>query len=447
MSVDNLKSKIDGYSQNHLRAESELAGCSFNFNDQKIPEEFYADFIQLARTQKIHEKFTGTYKGEFVNVTEGRSVTHFKYRMPSISGEYEHHQKKLFSISKKIREAGYEKVVFFGIGGSQLGPAFVGEALVDNFYDKACLITGSDPDEFADKLAGVNLDKSCFIVASKSFSTLETLNSFERVTNKKFLSNTYAVTAVPKLAEDYGIHKDNIISFDINVGGRFSIWSPISILLSIFLGEEAYKEFLGGGHLADLELLENEYESLIFKLSCQDIFHNNILGNQTSVLLNYDWKLRNFSRYAQQLEMESNGKSVDINGNEILVDTNPIIWGGYGPESQHSFYQLLYQGTKDFNIYLIAQRNPEKLNYMQFLGQKQSLVEGADQKLESYRQTKIRRLTSVVLNEISPKSVGALMAIWENKTILNSLIWNINAFDQWGVELGKLNTKKFSGES
>ena len=218
-------------------------------------------------------------------------------------------------------------------------------------------------------------------------------------------------------------------------------------MLSILLGEDAYKEFLGGGHSADLELLENEYESLIFKLSCQDIFHNNILGNQTSVLLNYDWKLRNFSRYAQQLEMESNGKSVDIKGNESLVDTNPIIWGGYGPESQHSFYQLLYQGTKDFNIYLIAQKNPEKLNYMQFLGQKQSLVEGADQKLESYRQTKIRRLTSVVLNEISPKSVGALMAIWENKTILNSLIWNINAFDQWGVELGKLNTKKFSGES
>jgi glucose-6-phosphate isomerase len=447
MNINDLKSNLDAYSHNYLNAEIELAGCNFNFNNQKIPQEFHSDFIQLAKTQKIHEKFTGIYKGDVANVTEGRSVSHFNYRIPSISGKYENHQKKLISISKKIREAGYEKVVFFGIGGSQLGPAFVGEALVDNFYDKACLITGSDPDEFVDKLAGVNLDKSCFIVASKSFSTLETLNSFEKVTNKKFLSNTYAVTAAPKLAEDYGIQENNIISFDINVGGRFSIWSPISILLSIFLGEDAYKEFLGGGHLVDLELLENEYESLIFNLSCQDIYHNNILGNQTSVLLNYDWKLRNFSRYAQQLEMESNGKSVDINGNDSLVDTNSIIWGGYGPESQHSFYQLLYQGTKDFNTYLIAQKNAEKLNYMQFLGQKQSLVEGTNKDLESYRQTKIRRLTSVVLDQISPKSVGALMAIWENKTILNSLIWNINAFDQWGVELGKLNTKKFSGEN
>ncbi|MDA0900300.1 MAG: hypothetical protein O3B35_04655 [Proteobacteria bacterium] len=447
MNLNDLRANIDAYSQNYLKSEGKLAGCNFDFKDQKIPEEFYSDFIQLAKTQKIHEQFSGIYKGDVVNVTEGRSVTHFNYRMPSISGDYEHHQKKLISISKKIREAGYEKIVFFGIGGSQLGPAFVGEALVDNFYDKACLITGSDPDEFTDKLEGVDLNKSCFIVASKSFSTLETLNSFEKVTNKKFLSNTYAVTAAPRLAEDYGIHKDNIVSFDINVGGRFSIWSPISILLSIFLGEDAYKEFLGGGHLIDLELLENKYKSLVFNLSCQDIFHNNILGNQTSVLLNYDWKLRNFSRYAQQLEMESNGKSVDINGNESLMDTNSIIWGGYGPESQHSFYQLLYQGTKDFNIYLIAQKNAEKLNYMQFLGQKQSLVEGADKDLESYRQTKIRRLTSVVLDQISPRSVGALMAIWENKTILNSLIWNINAFDQWGVELGKLNTKKFSGES
>ncbi|MBL6820090.1 MAG: hypothetical protein ISQ61_02450 [SAR86 cluster bacterium] len=447
MNLNDFRANIDAYSQNYLKFEGKLVGCNFDFKDQKIPEEFYSDFIQLAKTQKIHEKFSGIYKGDVVNVTEGRSVTHFNYRMPSISGDYEHHQKKLISISKKIREAGYEKIVFFGIGGSQLGPAFVGEALVDNFYDKACLITGSDPDEFTDKLEGVDLNKSCFIVASKSFSTLETLNSFEKVTNKKFLSNTYAVTAAPRLAEDYGIYKDNIVSFDINVGGRFSIWSPISILLSIFLGEEAYKEFLAGGHLIDLELLENKYKSLVFNLSCQDIFHNNILGNQTSVLLNYDWKLRNFSRYAQQLEMESNGKSVDINGNESLMDTNSIIWGGYGPESQHSFYQLLYQGTKDFNIYLIAQKNAEKLNYMQFLGQRQSLVEGADKDLESYRQTKIRRLTSVVLDQISPRSVGALMAIWENKTILNSLIWNINAFDQWGVELGKLNTKKFSGES
>ena len=113
MSIDDLRSKFDGYSQNYLRTESELAGCNFNFNDQKIPEEFYSDFLKLARTQKIHQKFAGTYKGDVVNITEGRSVTHFKYRMPSISGEYENHQKKLFSISKKIREAGYEKVVFF----------------------------------------------------------------------------------------------------------------------------------------------------------------------------------------------------------------------------------------------------------------------------------------------------------------------------------------------
>lgn len=126
MSIENLRTKFDKYPQKYLEHKSELAGCTFVFTDQKIPEEFYADFIQLARAQKIHEKFTGIYNGDVVNVTEGRSVTHFKYRMPSISDEYERHQKKLFSISKKIRETGYEKVVFFGIGGSQLGPAFVG---------------------------------------------------------------------------------------------------------------------------------------------------------------------------------------------------------------------------------------------------------------------------------------------------------------------------------
>ena len=193
---------------------------------------------------------------------------------------------------------------------------------------------------------------------------------------------------------------------------------------------------------ADHDLLENKTLSPSFMLSCQDIYNNNILKNQTTLILNYDWKLRSFSKYAQQLEMESNGKSIDQNNQAINIDTCPIIWGGYGPESQHSFYQMVYQGTKDFNINMIASLS-ESLNFYQFKGQSESLIAGSEKEIEKYKLTNYRTPTLITIEEISPLSIGVLMATWENKAILNSLFWNINAFDQWGVELGKINTQKY----
>ena len=179
-------------------------------------------------------------------------------------------------------------------------------------------------------------------------------------------------------------------------------------------------------------------------MCAQDIMHNNILDNQTSAILAYDWPLRGFYKYAQQLEMESNGKQVDQNGERVDYQTNSIIWGGYGPVSQHSFYQQIFQGTKDMNLYFIASRAEEnKLNTAQYFGQTQSLLEGTETEKTPYKQTNRRRFTTLEMEKISPRTMGNLIATWENKTILNSLIWKINAFDQWGVELGKANTKKY----
>ena len=345
---------------------------------------------------------------------------------------------KADQISKKS----FDKIIFFGIGGSQLGPLLLGEALISNFHEKVVMITGSDPEEFSEKTSNLNLEKCIFLVASKSFSTMETINSFEAVTNKNFLKSTYAITSNVDGALEYGIPQENIIPFDRSTGGRFSCWSPISILLAILEGEKKYKSFLEGGMKADHDLLENKTLSPSFMLSCQDIYNNNILKNQTTLILNYDWKLRSFSKYAQQLEMESNGKSIDQNNQAINIDTCPIIWGGYGPESQHSFYQMVYQGTKDFNINIIASLT-ESLNFYQFKGQSESLIAGSEKEIEKYKITNYRTPTLITIEEISPLSIGVLMASWENKAILNSLFWNINAFDQWGVELGKLNTQKY----
>ena len=260
------------------------------------------------------------------------------------------------------------------------------------------------------------------------------------------MENTYAITTNKSGAKALGISDKNILLFSKATGGRFSIWSPINLLFLIQRGEKAIAEFHLGGQEADENLLNaRSIESIAsINLSAQDIMHNNILNNETTAILTYDWPLRGFYKYAQQLEMESNGKQVDQNGEKVNYQTSPIIWGGYGPVSQHSFYQQIFQGTKDMNLYFLAAReNENKLNTAQYLGQTQSLSEGTEANEPPHKQVNKRRFTTIEMDNISPRTIGNLIAVWESKTIVNSLIWNINAFDQWGVELGKSNTKKY----
>ena len=443
-----MNSELNFEKKNYLDRENSIEyirkihGINFDLSNHKIPKKFHEDFEKLAQENRIFEKFQGIYDGEKANRTENKSVTHFEYRRKDPHKKFKDEADLMLQKADQISKKSFDKIIFFGIGGSQLGPLLLGEALISNFHEKVVMITGSDPEEFSEKTSNLNLEKCIFLVASKSFSTVETINSFEAVTNKNFLKSTYAITSNVDGALDYGILQENIIPFDRSTGGRFSCWSPISILLAILEGEKKYKSFLEGGMKADHDLLENKTLSPSFMLSCQDIYNNNILKNQTTLILNYDWKLRSFSKYAQQLEMESNGKSIDQNNQAINIDTCPIIWGGYGPESQHSFYQMVYQGTKDFNINIIASLS-ESLNFYQFKGQSESLIAGSEKEIEKYKLTNYRTPTLITIEEISPLSIGVLMATWENKAILNSLFWNINAFDQWGVELGKINTQKY----
>ena len=443
-----MNSELNFEKNNYMDREDSIEyirkihGINFDLSNHKIPKKFHEDFEKLAQENRIFEKFQGIYNGEKANVTENKSVTHFEYRKKDPHKKFKDEIDFMLQKADQISKKSFDKIIFFGIGGSQLGPLLLGEALISNFHEKVVMITGSDPEEFSEKTSYLNLEKCVFLVASKSFSTMETINSFEAVTNKNFLKSTYAITSNVDVALEYGIPQENIIPFDRSTGGRFSCWSPISILLAILEGEKKYRSFLEGGMKADHDLLENKTLSPSFMLSCQDIYNNNILKNQTTLILNYDWKLRSFSKYAQQLEMESNGKSIDQNNHAINIDTCPIIWGGYGPESQHSFYQMVYQGTKDFNINIIASLS-ESLNFYQFKGQSESLIAGSEKEIEKYKITNYRTPTLITIEEISPLSIGVLMASWENKAILNSLFWDINAFDQWGVELGKLNTQKY----
>ena len=399
---------------------------------QPINNEIREKFYDYAKHNDFIEKFKGIIKGEISNFTEIKPVTHFQYKSSSFAKDH----LNLFSIAKRIKSS-YKRVIFFGIGGSNLGPTLMNDIYKNKDLD-IIFITGSDPDEYS----SIEVTKNdALVVSSKSFGTLETLTAYREVCGDKFYDQTFAITANGRNANKFGIDEKNIVTFDSSTGGRFSIWSPINLVLCLSEGEKGFKDFLLGGYLLDKACLKNPENNPAFQLSIQDIIFNNLLDAQTTLLVNYDYRLRNFVKFAQQVEMESNGKSIDRSDKKVEYQTGSIIWGGYGPESQHSFFQHIFQGTKDMNKYFICSKS-DKLNFKQMTAQIESLVEGNEEEKDIHKRTNISGATKVELKDLSPYTIGQLISLWENKTIFNSIFWNTNAFDQWGVELGKINTQK-----
>lgn len=403
-----------------------------------ISEEAFRHFENYAEDQDFLQKFQELKSGARLNNTEKKAVTHFNYRDP----ESDLYQKSLdqMEVLANLIKTNFNKIIIFGIGGSYLGPKLMHDVF-PNKEIQIDFVTGSDPAEF-EKFKNLDLSDYCLVVASKSFSTLETLKSYEVITENKHLNNTFAITATKQSAIDFGINQNNILEFDIGTGGRFSIWTGINIGFFLSHGRAAFERFLSGAKSIDTLSIEKPEANPALSLAIQDVIFNNLLNFGTTLILNYDHKLRNFYTYAQQLEMESLGKTVDRDTGELLdFYTGSIIWGGYGPRSQHSFFQHLFQGNRESNMYFIASRN-DALNFKQLMGQTKSLRDGNIYESDPHKKVLPKKFTTIHLKNISPESLGELIAIWENKTIFKSMFWNINPFDQWGVELGKLNTKK-----
>ena len=392
-------------------------------------------FYKYAEVNDVIQKFNNIIIGEIGNFTEKKSVTHFEYKKGT-KKDFVEDQRNVLSITEKINR-NFKRVIIFSIGGSNLGPSLMYD--IFNKHDlEIIFITGSDPDEYS----SIQIQEDdALVISSKSFGTLETLSSYKEVCGNNFYHNTFAITANKSKALDFGVYDENIVSFDSSTGGRFSIWSPINLVLCLLEGEKGYKDFLVGGKEMDDACLERPEDNPAFQLSVQDIIYNNLLNVETTLVVNYDYKLRNFISFAQQVEMESNGKSIDSNNNKVDYQTGSIIWGGYGPESQHSFFQHVFQGTKQSNKYFICSKS-NKLNYKQMVAQIESLVQGNEHEADIHKKINISGATKIELCDLSPYSIGQLLSLWENKTILNSILWNTNAFDQWGVELGKINTEK-----
>ena len=392
-------------------------------------------FYKYAEANDIIKKFKNIINGEMINFTEKKSVTHFEYKKGT-KKDFLEDQIQILFLADKIRK-NFKRVIIFSIGGSNLGPSLMNDIFNKNDLD-IIFITGSDPDEYCNIQIQ---DDDALVISSKSFGTLETLTSYKEVCGNDLYHKTFAITANKSKAIDFGIHEENIFTFCTSTGGRFSIWSPINLVLCLLEGEKGYKDFLKGGKEMDVACSKSPEDNPAFQLSVQDIIYNNLLNLETTLVVNYDFVLRNFIGFAQQVEMESNGKSIDSNNKKVDYQTGSIIWGGYGPESQHSFFQHVFQGTKQSNKYFICSRS-DKLNYKQMAAQIESLVQGNEQEKDIHKKTNISGATKIELKDLSPYSIGQLLSLWENKTIINSIFWNTNAFDQWGVELGKINTKK-----
>ena len=442
------------FKTNALEYKSLLSG----FN-KKLFDLFNSHFNSLGITKSIHDLFAG----KKINLTEDQSALHHAYREAFSNNPNNLISKDLLSDCKKsindcialkssLQERGIKNIVTIGIGGSYEGPKLLIETLTssDQRTFNHIFLTGPDVIEFSEIVKPLNQEETFFIVSSKSFSTDETLQSIAlskewSALKCKFDNHFIAVTAQPQKAKNIGFNDHNIINFPKEIGGRYSMWSPISLPAILELGDK-FKDFLQGGAEADNQLLSDaSYQDFIKTLSFSDIWYNNFLNKGTRVLLMYSWKMRFFKDYAQQLEMESIGKQPNIKS--IFEKTGQVIFGGFGSTAQHSYFQMLHQGTASAcaDIFTIDNyQESNKLLFAQSQAQSNLLAKGAQTDLQDFEKVNGNIPTNLFsLKSLNPYNFGYLIATWEHRTFITSQMLEINPFDQYGVSAGKIFTKKY----
>jgi len=446
---------IKGKSKNYI-FQNDILRCE-SFANEFTPE-IYKEFDIKADKLDLSSKIDDLLNGEVVNLTENQAALHPKYRNygfnnPSTPKCLIDAEVKAEEFSK-ILNLCYKKtnkvvnIITLGIGGSYEGPKLLLECLNHpicfELYNQKKLnfdfITGSDPKEFDFKLRFLDPKNTFFIVSSKSFTTDETIETLNKAFDwsgdkEKFT----AITSNPKKAKKYGIK--SVVIFDKEIGGRYSIWSPITQFH--LCGDNFRDAFKKGGLQADIHLQENqEYLNFLKNLSFSDIWMNNIKGINTRAILSYEWNLRSLPDYFQQLEMESLGKQA--NPNSEFEKTGQIIFGGFGPRAQHSYFQLLHQGTQDICADIIANKeDPKSLSYAQAMIQSTLFSNEAKDLQEQERINGNVPINLFLLNKIDSYTLGYLIATWEHRVFITATMLEINPFDQFGVIAGKKFVREF----
>jgi glucose-6-phosphate isomerase len=426
-------------------------------------KEIYNLFDSHFDSLNLSEQIQKLFNGAIVNPTENQSAIHHAYReaysdkpnnlLPKdVLDSCSESINTCIMLKNHLLDRGIKNIVTIGIGGSFEGPKLLIETLTVE-HERSfnhIFLTGPDVIEFSEMIEPLIQEETFFIVSSKSFSTDETLQSIELSKEWSglrcdFANHFIAITSQPEKAQILGFSDKNIIQFPNEIGGRYSMWSPISLPAILELGEQ-FIEFLKGGSLADTQYLNDvKYQEFLKTLSYSDIWYNNFLDKGIRVLLTYSWKMRFFTDYAQQLEMESIGKQP--NKNSIFQKTGQIVFGGFGSTAQHSYFQLLHQGTALVcaDIFTVEDnKKNNKLLFAQSQAQSNLLANGADAELQEFEKVNGNTPTNLfTLESLNSFNFGYLIATWEHRTFLTSQMLQINPFDQYGVSAGKIFTKKY----
>lgn len=459
----------------------------FDYSKNRVSKKTLTLLQELAEECGVQEAIEKMFSGERINENEGRSVLHVALRnrsnrpilvdgrdvMPDVNAVLNHMEQFSKSIIKG-EHLGYSgkpitSVVNIGIGGSDLGPYMVNEAL-EGFSNHLSMhfVSNIDATDLVKVLSKVDAESTIFIIASKTFTTQETMTNTETA-KQWFLEKSGDAAAVAKhfvalstnvaAAEKFGISAQNVFPFWDWVGGRYSLWSAIGLSIMLSVGPEHFYALLSGAQDIDDHLQKQGTESIPSIMALLGIWYNNFFDAHSQAILPYEQYLHRFSAFLQQADMESNGKSVDRNGLHIDYQTGPIIWGEPGTNGQHAFYQLIHQGTKlipcDFIAYAEASNkvgdHHQKLLANCF-AQSEALMKGktkheVDQELKA--NPNATRLSpfkvfegnipsnTLLFDRLTPFSLGQLIALYEHKIFIQGIIWNVFSFDQWGVELGK----------
>lgn len=497
-----MKTLFAGDGERFAKYHQRFGDVVFDFSKNIITDETLALLYSLANECRLKEAIAAMFEGELINETEGRAVLHTALRnfsgkpvyteakdvMPEVQAVLQ----QMKSFCEKVHSGewkGYtgkkiKYIVNIGIGGSDLGPFMVTEALKPYWVEgiQAYFVSNVDGTHIAETLKKVTPEETLFLVASKTFTTQETMTNAQSARDwflqsakdeAQVAKHFVALSTNEKEVVKFGIDKANMFPFWDWVGGRYSLWSAIGLSIALTISYENFEELLKGGYSVDEHFRTTGFEKNIpVLMGLVSLWYINFFGAQTEAILPYDQYLHRFAAYFQQGNMESNGKSVDRNGEEVSYATGPIIWGEPGTNGQHAFYQLIHQGTLLIPCDFIApaqSHNPlgdhhQKL-LSNFFAQTEALMNGKTEEEVSGELRKagksdeeISRLTpfkmfpgnrptnSFLIKKITPTTLGQLIALYEHKIFTQGVIWNIFSFDQWGVELGKQLANKILPE-
>ena len=487
-----LKELFETDSQRFTKFSLQFEDILLDYSKNRIDEQTVALLMQLARECSVNKAIDAMFSGEIINVTEGRPVLHIALRNRSNTPIYVEGKDVMSDVNrvlehmKSFSEAiisgswkGYTgkaitDVVNIGIGGSDLGPVMVTEALkAYKNHLNMHFVSNVDGTHIVETLKGLNPETTLFLIASKTFTTQETMGNAHSARDwfiagggkdADVAKHFAALSTNSEGVSKFGIDTKNMFEFWDWVGGRYSLWSAIGLSIALSIGYDNFTRLLDGAHAMDNHFKSAELEqNLPVALALVGIWYNNFFEAETNAILPYDQYMHRFAAYFQQGDMESNGKHVDRNGNPVDYQTGPIIWGEPGTNGQHAFYQLIHQGTKLIPADFIApaqSHNPlgEHHNMLlsNFFAQTEALMNGKTrevvvdelkkagkteaeiEKIAPFKEFEGNRPTnSILLKKITPHSLGSLIAMYEHKIFVQGIIWNIYSFDQWGVELGK----------